>query len=291
LNPLNLSWTAGGSSGGESALIALKGSCLGVGTDIAGSVRIPAAYCGVYGFKPSANRVPYAGQTNPRDTAIPGIVASAGPIARSLDDIELFMESVTNANPWKYDVEAHPGPWSRVTGLGSGILTVGVMFESHQFPLHPPVRRALDEAARKLQHAGHRVVHLPQDSKMGASYACRLSSQFFDVQNYGTVDPLKESGEPMVPSVAIRSTPIVTGPLLVSDSLNIADRIIALNHLRHDFCERWRKVWIQYGLDVVISPASQSTTVQHDKFGWPPYTVLWNLPDVSVFFFHSKPPS
>jgi amidase len=56
--------TAGGSSGGEGALIALKGSPLGVGSDIGGSIRIPSAYCGIYGMRPSYHRVPYAGAMN-----------------------------------------------------------------------------------------------------------------------------------------------------------------------------------------------------------------------------------
>lgn len=54
LNPGNTKLTAGGSSGGEGALVAFRGSILGVGTDIAGSVRIPALCNGVYGFKPTA---------------------------------------------------------------------------------------------------------------------------------------------------------------------------------------------------------------------------------------------
>lgn len=60
-NPYNRSLTAGGSSGGESALLALRGSCLGIGTDIGGSIRCPAANCGVYGYKPSSYRLPLVG--------------------------------------------------------------------------------------------------------------------------------------------------------------------------------------------------------------------------------------
>lgn len=53
LNPRNVSLTAGGSTGGEGALLALRGSVLGVGTDIGGSVRVPAVCNGIYGFRPS----------------------------------------------------------------------------------------------------------------------------------------------------------------------------------------------------------------------------------------------
>ncbi|KAK1487209.1 amidase [Colletotrichum cuscutae] len=63
LNPHNTRLTAGGSSGGEGALVAFRGSPLGIGSDLAGSVRIPAFCCGVYGFKPTVDRIPFAGQS------------------------------------------------------------------------------------------------------------------------------------------------------------------------------------------------------------------------------------
>ena len=64
LNPRNLAFTPGGSSGGEGALVALRGSPLGAGTDVGGSVRIPAAFNGLWGLRPSAHRMPYEGSEN-----------------------------------------------------------------------------------------------------------------------------------------------------------------------------------------------------------------------------------
>ena len=61
LNYNRLTLTAGGSSGGEGALVAMRGSILGVETDIAGSVRIPALCYGTYGFKTSTDRIPISG--------------------------------------------------------------------------------------------------------------------------------------------------------------------------------------------------------------------------------------
>lgn len=63
-NPLNRSLTPGGSSGGEGALIRMKGSILGVGTDIGGSIRIPSSFCGLCGLRPTTRRVPYGFATN-----------------------------------------------------------------------------------------------------------------------------------------------------------------------------------------------------------------------------------
>lgn len=64
LNPLRLTTTPGGSSGGESALIAFHGSPLGVGTDIGGSLRIPASATGIFTLRPSLGRFPTAGCTS-----------------------------------------------------------------------------------------------------------------------------------------------------------------------------------------------------------------------------------
>ena len=60
-NPLDIKRTPGGSSGGEAALIASRCSPAGIGSDIGGSIRIPCAFCGLYGFKPSSIRTTYKG--------------------------------------------------------------------------------------------------------------------------------------------------------------------------------------------------------------------------------------
>ncbi|KAJ7760504.1 amidase [Mycena metata] len=89
LNPYNAAFAPGGSSGGEAALISMDGAALGLGSDIGGSLRIPAAYCGIYSLKPSPLRVPYAGS----GVVVPGfegIVSVAGPLGRSVRDLELF---------------------------------------------------------------------------------------------------------------------------------------------------------------------------------------------------------
>jgi amidase len=63
-NPKNRNLSSGGSSGGESALICLKGSPIGFGTDIGGSIRIPAGFNGLYGIRPSHGRMPNEGMAN-----------------------------------------------------------------------------------------------------------------------------------------------------------------------------------------------------------------------------------
>ena len=93
VNPYNTDLSPGGSSGGEGALLALRGSFLGIGTDIGGSVRIPASNCRLYSLKPSIARTPNRGVEIwfPHDGVdhIPGVI---GPMGRSLDDLELYFK-------------------------------------------------------------------------------------------------------------------------------------------------------------------------------------------------------
>jgi amidase len=90
-NPWDLDRTPGGSTGGGSAALAAGLSFLSLGSDIGGSIRIPAHFCGVYGHKPSLNVVPQRGHT-PRSAYWPSILPVAGPLARSAKDLKVVME-------------------------------------------------------------------------------------------------------------------------------------------------------------------------------------------------------
>lgn len=88
VNPYNRDLSCGGSSGGEAALLALRGSCLGIGSDIGGSVRSPAANCGLYGFRPTSYRIPVQGWL----ASMAGseqIITVIGPPSTSLQGIRL----------------------------------------------------------------------------------------------------------------------------------------------------------------------------------------------------------
>ncbi|RAK87162.1 fatty-acid amide hydrolase [Aspergillus costaricaensis CBS 115574] len=280
LSPHNTNLTAGGSSGGEGALVAFRGSILGIGTDIAGSIRIPSLCCGVYGFKPSIDRIPWGGQV--ADIAMegtPGLKPSAGPLAHSLNDIELFVSTIINAGPWKYDSTASAAPWSypKTSADEPRQLTIGILPESKDFPLHPPVKRALQTAISALKNKGHRIVYLSETPGIDFAYANRLAFQYFI---YGPhTDHIAASGEPPVTSVAKMSSPMFTGPFPVDMELPPFEKIDALHKARKAYAEAWRKTWVENNLDVLLAPGAQNTAVPHDTFGWPPYTVVWNLLD------------
>jgi amidase len=288
LNPLNLSLTAGGSSGGEGALVAFRGSPLGVGTDIGGSIRMPASCCGIYGFKPTSNRIPYAGQKSQTVRGYTPILACAGPLCTSFDDVDLFMEAVIGAKAHDYDGAVDGVPW-RPIAPGEGQeekLTIGVLAEDPMFPLHPPIRRALSDAAAKLEAAGHRIVHILQEPKYSTSTSYDLISKYFAVDPTSMIlQNIKDGGEPMVRSVAQKSLFGTSKPRNDTTVLELG----ALNRQRDAIIDEWRKVWVKNKLDVLLAPPSQNTAVEHDTYNVVPYTKMWNLTNVSRQYPPSTP--
>ncbi|KAJ1022429.1 hypothetical protein NDA16_003418 [Ustilago loliicola] len=159
LNPHNLALSPGGSSGGESAMVAGGGSALGVGSDIGGSIRQPCGVTGLYGLRPTTQRLPYGGvrSTMPGNE---GVASSLGPMATTLRDIELFMSSVLNdqTRPWEREHSTLPMPWRKVDSLllssnPGKPLVVGVMMQDNVVRPTTPVRRALSHWVDKLQNA------------------------------------------------------------------------------------------------------------------------------------------
>lgn len=96
LNPFSPHHTCGGSSGGESALIASDGSAVGVGSDVGGSLRIPVGYCGIYSLKPSARKWTMQGTVD-FARGFEGVDVVAGPICRSAQDLELIHSTFSRA--------------------------------------------------------------------------------------------------------------------------------------------------------------------------------------------------
>lgn len=148
LNPRNVAMTAGGSTGGEGALIALRGSLLGVGTDIAGSVRVPSVCNGIYGMRPSVGLVPHDGV---RDLNVPGtdgVRSTAGPMATTLRDCAFFLKSIMQADTWKYDGAALSLSWNHT--IVDKKLRIGVVEDNGLLTPTPPVRRGLAETVDRI---------------------------------------------------------------------------------------------------------------------------------------------
>jgi len=291
LNPHNSTLTAGGSTGGEGALIAFRGSPLGVGTDVAGSIRIPSLCCGIYGFKPTSDRIPFGGQQSPAVDGFAPITCSAGPMANSFEALQFFSEAVLSANPARYDSTCLNVPWQALPALPSSArLNIGVLTEDPSLPLYPPVKRAMNNASALLAEKGHNLIPIGPEKSHVASLAA-LSWAFFTLDMRGAMAFFVASGEPPVPSVAMGAFPD-RGETLKEfwsafDKMDMYQKISALGRERHRLSEEWRKLWNELKLDVVICPGAQHTAVKHDTYRYPAYTVFLNVLDVS----HAFPPA
>ncbi|PIL30761.1 hypothetical protein GSI_06929 [Ganoderma sinense ZZ0214-1] len=162
-NPYNRYMTPGGSSGGEGALLALRGSPLGVGTDIGGSLRIPSAFCGLYTLRPSYERLPYCNAANAQEGQ-ESVSSVLGPMTNSLSGIKMFVKAVLDAQPWRKDPLCIRKEWSdREYALGDhggrgGKMCFALMWDNGVIKPHPPLRRALEATKRALEAAGHTVI-------------------------------------------------------------------------------------------------------------------------------------
>ncbi|CAG8203927.1 unnamed protein product [Penicillium salamii] len=275
LNPHRTNLTAGGSSGGEGALIAMRGSVLGVGTDIAGSIRIPAICNGTYALKPSADRIPYGRQTSSSRGGLAGIRACAGPLATSVRDLEMFMEAVISADPWELDSSVIFSPWRTVAP--KKILRLGFIEEDSHFPLHPPVLRTLRTAVEKLRAAGHEVVTLKIEPELIRD-ACVMAFRMFAMDPAQTAfKHIAASGEPVIPALATTSLPQKNMPFEYAPLT--LEALYDLNQQRNNLKEEFRALFTQGNLDAIVTAGYQSTAVPHDTYGMPAYTAIWNATD------------
>ena len=155
-NPWDAARTPGGSSGGAAAAVAAALTPFDVGTDLAGSFRIPAQFCGVYGFKPTEHRVSLAGVL-PGLPPVPSVrlMSCVGPLARSVDDLELVYSLI--AGPDGRDTEVVPVPIDPVPRIEPKDLRIAFAPTLGGIPVATDIRAALERAAHALRSAGARV--------------------------------------------------------------------------------------------------------------------------------------
>lgn len=161
-NPHNKDYSPGGSTGGEGALLAFGGGRIGIGSDVAGSVRAPAHFSGIYSVRCSIGRWPKMGV----ETSMPGqegVPSVFSPMTRTLTDLQYFTRSIIGMKPWEYDHTVHPIPWREDISneiMKKEKLRVGVLRTDEVVDPSPACVRALDIAVEALRKQGAEIVEL-----------------------------------------------------------------------------------------------------------------------------------
>jgi Asp-tRNA(Asn)/Glu-tRNA(Gln) amidotransferase A subunit family amidase len=181
-NPHALGRTPGGSSGGEAAAIAACLSPAGIGSDLSGSIRVPAHFCGITGLKPTSGRVPMEGHL-PSAVGLLSLGACIGPMARTVEDLSLLFSVIADA--------PRSGPGDSASSLEEvGALRglrVGWYADDGIAPVTDQTRQALLAAAKTLEDAGLEVSEAtPPGISRGAALWIELFSQ-------ASTDQLRES--------------------------------------------------------------------------------------------------
>ncbi|RYC62928.1 hypothetical protein CHU98_g3286 [Xylaria longipes] len=265
LNPRNIHLTAGGSTGGEGALLALRGSILGAGTDIGGSIRVPSVCNGIYGFRPSVGMVPHGGV---RDLTVPGtvgVMSSAGPMATSLRDCSLFLKAIMQAGTWRYDSTTISIPWTNLKVKER--LRIGFVENDGIYTPSPPVRRGLRMAVdliRKRSDIEIIPIKLPH-----------VKEHYQDLIDYWTLsggDQFGRTGEPLVPSLK-------RVDILLLKPGNTLRGLFDLNVRRAKAAKSYLELFRDNNLDAILMPPAPHTAVPLDTWSTITYTGLWNYLD------------
>ncbi|MGH2843668.1 MAG: amidase, partial [Solirubrobacteraceae bacterium] len=161
-NPYDQSRTAGGSSGGEAATVAIGGSPFGIGADIGGSIRIPALFCGVFGHKPSSGLVPTTGLWPPVAEAAEPLL-TVGPITRRAEDLLPLLRILSGGSSAASSADSIAGALDDTGDVSLVGLTVTTVSGSSLRPFSRALQNARERAVGALASAGAtvRVVNLP----------------------------------------------------------------------------------------------------------------------------------
>ncbi|MFZ3570360.1 amidase [Streptomyces sp. BH097] len=158
-NPYDTSRTAGGSSGGSAAAVAVGAGPLSLGTDGGGSVRIPASFCGIFGLKPTYGRVPLY------PASAFGTLSHVGPLARTAADAALLMDVISGPDPRDWSASGQPAGGFR-DALHGGVRGLRVAYSpalGGQVAVRPDVAAVVRAAVTRLAELGAYVEEVDPD--------------------------------------------------------------------------------------------------------------------------------
>ncbi|EED17438.1 amidase, putative [Talaromyces stipitatus ATCC 10500] len=278
LNPFNTNFSAGGSSGGDGSLVGMHGSPFCPSTDIGGSIRAPATFNGLYGIRPTAERIPKSGMI----TTAPGQISvkvSCGPVCHSVADIKLVTKILlTHYDYIGYEPTAVPMPWNDNV-ITAKKLSFGLMRTDGCVTPQPPTARALVETAEALKAAGHEVVEFdpPFDFWEASQVVWKL---YFQTGAKETKSVIASAGEPLMKSYEWYLDTFKVKGLTVAELFQLNTKQTGYKKL---FAQAWQNTQhltsTGRSIDALICPCAPSAGFPHDFPIWWGYFSIWNLLD------------
>ncbi len=252
-NPWDLDRTPGGSTGGGAAALAAGFTPLEIGSDIGGSIRVPAAYCGVYGHRPSETAVPRTGSFPLADRPNPAIVMGVqGPLARSATDLELLFDVVAGpdsleATAWRLDL-----PAARHDRLAD--FRVAIMPPLSLAQPSSEMQAKVDELASLLSQSGAKVGEaMPEVDH--ESYLRDYMTVLITITSQAQPREQREAGAARMDPTSPNQSAIATG--LTGDAANY----LATLHRRATAQAAWRSFFEEW--DVLVCPTALDAAFPH----------------------------
>ena len=258
-NPWDLERTPGGSSGGSAAALAAGMTPLELGSDIGGSIRVPAHFCGLYGHKPSYNIISEVGHMPPPPGSIltGNGLSVAGPLARSPEDLEIALDVLVSAQEqdsqaWKVKL-----PKARTKKIKE--LKIAVWPDEPYAEADNEITNLIKDTAKDLKHAGAKVetVDLPISfEEIDKIYSLLLNPLMLAGSPKETFETLAKLNESLDPNDVSELAKVARGSVLKH-----ADWVL-VNAIRQNMRQKWREFFNKF--DVILCPTCITPAFKHN---------------------------
>jgi amidase len=252
-NPHHIERTPGGSSGGSAAALAMGFTPIELGSDIGGSIRVPAHYSGVMGHKPSYGIIPGHGQI----PGMPGTLSQAdlavsGPMARTVDDLELGLDVLAGPNRWMVPAWTLDLPAPRATELGD--LRLAAWIDDDHCPIDTATRLAFDETFAAIGAAGGSV-----DTAARPAFDLKRADDVFNALLFAAL--AGGHSRDKIEHMAVDTSDTVLGTVKRASATRHRDWLA--NHERHlQIRERWAEFFTD--VDAILLPVHPRAAIPHD---------------------------